>query len=127
MDDHKLFKINQNAVIRDSFGKILILKKEGKWMLPGGRMENDKDPILGLRREVKEETGIESLTSEKILSVDLSDSGQTYTITFLCKTINDPVIILSSEHEGYDWVNKETINNYVFWHEKIKEILSSVS
>ncbi len=127
MKDHKLFKINQNAVIQDSSGKILILKKDGKWMLPGGRMEADKDPASGLKREVTEETGIENFEVEKILNVDLSDSGETYIITFLCKTINDPAIFLSSEHEGYDWVSKETINNYVFWHEKIKERILSMS
>jgi 8-oxo-dGTP diphosphatase len=31
----------------------------GKWDLPGGFLEEDEDPLDGLRRELREETGVE--------------------------------------------------------------------
>ncbi len=31
----------------------------GKWDLPGGFLEEDEEPLDGLRRELREETGVE--------------------------------------------------------------------
>ena len=58
MREHKLFKINQGAILQNAEGRVLILRKNGKWMLPGGRMEEGEDWLHGLKREMQEETGI---------------------------------------------------------------------
>ncbi len=46
-------------VVRD--GKTLLLKhkKLGMWLPPGGHVEPDETPDEGVRREVREETGLE--------------------------------------------------------------------
>lgn len=123
MENHKLFKVNQNVIIRNKSGEILILQKDGKWMLPGGRLEEDGDWLSGLKREVKEETGIENFEVEEVLNVDMSDSGETYIVTFLCRIENKPNITLSHEHQEYAWIKLEDIDKFAFWHEKIKERL----
>ena len=120
MENHKLFKVNQNAIIRNGAGEFLILQKEDKWMLPGGRLENE-NWLQGLNREVKEETGIENLEMKKILNVDTSDSGETYIVTFLCQVENVPNVTLSHEHQEYKWLNIKDVDKYEFWHEKIKD------
>lgn len=122
MENHKLFKVNQNAIIQNDAGEILILQKDGKWMLPGGRLE-DEGWLQGLKREVKEETGIENFEVKDILNVDMSDSGETYIVTFLCRVENTPDVILSHEHQEYDWLKLEDLEKYEFWHEKIKDRL----
>lgn len=46
-------------MVRD--GRILLIhhKKIGLWLPPGGHIEDREDPIAALRREVREETGLE--------------------------------------------------------------------
>lgn len=123
IENHKLFKVNHNAIIQNNSGEILVLQTDGKWKLPGGRLEENETWLEGLRREIKEETGIENFTIEKILNVDLSDSGNTYIVTFLCKIEDNPEIKLSDEHQKYAWVGEKEVKGYQFWHERIKERL----
>lgn len=125
MTEHKLFRINQDAIIKNDKGEIFILKRQGKWMLPGGRLEEDKTPLEGLKREIKEETGIEDCVVEEILNVGLSESKNTYRITFLCKVKKDTEIILSDEHEEYAWATLGSLDNYEFEYDAIKNLVKS--
>jgi 8-oxo-dGTP diphosphatase len=118
---HKLFKINQHAIIQNNLGEILILKKDGKWMLPGGRLEEGEGWLDGLKREIKEETGIEKFLVLDVLGVDISDSKNTYIVIFYGKIDDKPNIVLSPEHEDYAWVGANTIDNYQFFYESVKE------
>lgn len=126
MTEHKLFKVNQNAILQNEEGLLLILKKDGKWMLVGGRLEGNETWLEGLRREVREETGILDFSIEKILNVDNSDSQETYIVTFLCKT-NSVEVKLSDEHQDYAWLNIGDIDKFTFWHEKIAERLMALT
>jgi len=126
--DHKLFRVNQNALIIDPNGKILILKNKFGWGLPGGRLENDNTWNDGLLREIQEETGIQKVGDIKIVDVDLSDSKETYITYFICKIFENPTIRLSDEHSEFAWVDKNTLNNYQFAfpgiQEKIRQFLN---
>ena len=42
MGAHKLFKINQDVVLKNNKGEILILKQNELWKLPGGRLEDNE-------------------------------------------------------------------------------------
>ncbi len=119
--NHKLFKINQNIVLKNDNGEILILEKDGKWMLPGGRLDKDELLEKGLRREIEEETGISDFVIEKISSVDMSDSGDTFIVIFVGHVKDVLEIKLSNEHQDYAWIKPESLDDYSFWHEKIKD------
>ena len=124
MENHKLFEVSQSAIIQNKDNNILILQKNGKWLLPGGRVEaDDKTWEQALRREVEEETGIEDFTIEKISEVGMTDSGNAYIIVFVCKIDNIPEIKLSHEQQKYEWLDLKEIDKYEFWHEKIKQRL----
>lgn len=126
MTEHKLFRINQDAIIKNNKGEILILKRQGKYLLPGGRLEEeDKTLLEGLKREIKKETGIKDFVVEKILNVGLSESKNTYRITFLGKVKKDTEVILSDEHEEYAWVTLGSLDNYEFEFDAIKNLVRS--
>jgi len=125
MNGHKLFKINQDAVIKNNDGEALILKQNGKWKLPGGRLEDHETPQEGLLREIREETGIGQCDIGQVLDVRLSKSGETYRATFACST-SEKLIALSAEHTEYAWINREDMDNYFFEFEETKEILRGV-
>jgi len=45
-------------------GRVLLARRaaepfEGRWDIPGGFLEEGEDPVAGLRRELKEETGLD--------------------------------------------------------------------
>lgn len=118
---HKLFKVNQNIVLKNNNNEILILEKDGKWMLPGGRLNENEGWEEGLRREVEEETGIKDFIIEKIPSVHTSDSGNTYIVIFVGSIEGGAEVKLSHEHQDYAWANPNSLEQYTFWHYKIKE------
>ncbi len=118
---HKFFKINQHALLKSPTNKILILKQESKWMLPGGRVEGVGSPEEELEREIKEETGIDNFEIEGIFDTGISSSGETFLITYKVKVKEEPKIKISEEHTAYAWVDKNNIDDYKFWHETNKK------
>ena len=122
--EHKSFKINQDAIIKNNNGEVLILKQVKGWKLPGGRLEENETPQEGLSREIYEETGIKQYNIDKILNPVLSESKKTYRVTFLCNTTESSVI-LSDEHTEYAWVNLENVDNYNFAFEETKRTIQN--
>src|SRR2546430_14903366 len=49
------------AVVTDANDRVLVIQRRdnGAWQLPGGVLELDESPDAGVRREVREETGID--------------------------------------------------------------------
>lgn len=109
-------------VVKD--GKLLIIKRAddeihepGIWELPGGRLYPGEDPRDGLKRETKEETGLE-VEVKNPLNVQhfQRDDGQWITmIIFLCEPQNKDTSI-SKEHSESEWVeierSKEKLSEY---------------
>lgn len=119
-DGYQLFKVNQAAIILNDDGRVLLLSQNGKWMLPGGRLEENEEPAGGLKREIKEELSIDDVNIEKVLFADLSDSKRTYIITFLCRIAPNAQIVLSDEHQEYRWMGKDKIKDLPFNAESVK-------
>ncbi|MFH0952339.1 MAG: NUDIX hydrolase [Patescibacteria group bacterium] len=66
-----------SALIINKKDEVLLAKRawppaKGKWDTLGGFLENGEDPIKGLRREIKEETGV-TLKNIKYLGIYLDD------------------------------------------------------
>ena len=117
----------KSFVVKDN--KLLVLKrrpndvqKPGIWEIPGGRLKPGEDPVEGIKRETKEETGIDIEVSHPINVRHFTrDDNQTITmLIFLCKALNDDVK-LSQEHTDFDWVPlsscKEKLTD--FFHKEI--------
>jgi|SRR5678815_2868435 8-oxo-dGTP diphosphatase len=60
---HARFTVTAGAVIQNEQGQVLLLKHTFRagsgWGLPGGFLEGGEQPVDGLRRELREEIGLE--------------------------------------------------------------------
>ncbi len=117
----------KSFVVRD--GKLLVLKrtfddiqKPSIWEIPGGRLDLGEDPREGIKREIKEETGIDVDVSYLInVRHFVRDDKQTITmLIFLCKALHNNVKI-SEEHSAFDWIPLENCKNKLtdFFHEEV--------
>ena len=60
---HSNFRISVKGAVFDRSGRFLLAKEHVvKWSLLGGGLNYNEDPMCGLKREVKEETGLEITT-----------------------------------------------------------------
>jgi len=106
-------------------GKILLLREsknyaegvhEGKYDVPGGRVEPGEKWSDALAREVKEETGL-SVGIGKPFFVNewrpivQEEPWQVVGIFFECVVASDK-IVLSDDHDEYVWINPEDYKKY---------------
>lgn len=105
-------------------GKILIIQRgsgeeayPNLWELPSGKRDFLEPSEEALKREVKEETGLDiksvapvSVFEFKVEKPDeIRDATQ---ISFLCKPIGEPKVKLSHEHQNFAWITKNELNDY---------------
>lgn len=120
----QLFKISQSAVVQNGKGEVLILRHAtGNWLLPGGKINTAETSLDGLKREIKEETGINNFTIKKIVEVEAWSEGEEgkCVVTYLLEPIGEVEVVLSSEHDKFEWVSPEGLDKYQFWHPSILE------
>jgi nucleoside triphosphatase len=105
------------AVIVNQDGKFLLAREGKRWHVIGGRLEKGEKLEEGLRREVLEETGIDDLEIGKVIHVDEwfarpeGELKHIVAIFFLCRTSSTQVI-LSDEHQEYDWIIVDELDKY---------------
>lgn len=105
-------QIGVKAIIEKD-GKILFMKRSEKyeylsesWDIPGGRLNFGEEPEEGLKREIKEETGLELEEIKQILDANTvfkNEEKQIVRITYLC-TVKDGKHQLSQEHTELQWI-----------------------
>jgi 8-oxo-dGTP diphosphatase len=60
MNEPSFYRVSVKGIVVDETGRFLLSREEnGKWDMIGGGLDHGEDPIVGLRREVTEETGLE--------------------------------------------------------------------
>lgn len=106
-------------------GKTLIIRESaqyktgtqiGKYDVPGGRIKIGEDLWECLRREVREETGLEVKIGkplhvhERRITRD-EEQWQIIRIFFLCETDSEAVT-LSRDHDDFRWITPEEYKNH---------------
>lgn len=124
-------------------GKVLLLREagydegtnSGKWDVPGGRIHDDEPLFDGLNREVFEESGLKKVRFGDVLGVyetfPIIKGEECHIIrVFYAAYLNQaPEVILSSDHDAYEWVtladiaNKDLVSNL---EQLIHKVLGSV-
>jgi 8-oxo-dGTP diphosphatase len=119
-DNFERFMIGQKAaLIRDD--KCLIVEisdQSGMWELPGGRLDKGEFREAALRREIKEELGLDRVDILGVVDYDIWYHKEK-NIPF-CGTVhlikNDKgEIILSSESSQYKWITENEIDSYNYY------------
>lgn len=101
-------------------GKILIVKRKGVdeynpgiWETPGGGMDNETSPEEELKREIKEETGLDIEVAEpfRIFTFRKPTGEFKVGISYLCDYVSGEVV-LSEEHDDYKWIEAKDFKNF---------------
>jgi 8-oxo-dGTP pyrophosphatase MutT (NUDIX family) len=118
-------QVSEHAVLVNGEGRILLLAtknptQKGKNHLPGGRMELDDQPGLGLLREIEEETGLTGITLILPCSAIRWGGAEPvkYSVAYLATVPGVPNVILPphEDHETYEWVTPDEalMREYIF-------------
>ena len=115
MSNERKLQIGVKAVLKNNEGEFLLLIKSGEkykeigydiWDIPGGRIDTGDTLLENLKREIKEETGMDLksnptlIAAQDILRVEgLHVVRLTYTAT-----IDGEVHVDGEEHTGYKWL-----------------------
>jgi ADP-ribose pyrophosphatase YjhB (NUDIX family) len=82
------FMVTVGAIVLDDDGRVLLLQHEFRtgsgWGIPGGFMERGEQPLEALRRELREEIGLE-LEAAQLVHVRTLRRPQQVEIHFRCR------------------------------------------
>lgn len=70
------------AVLRDAEGRVLLVRHHygpASWSLPGGGLKRGEDPATAIRREIREELGVELVDLELLSTLEEELSGTRHT------------------------------------------------
>ena len=106
------------AVIGGPDGRILVCSRPagthmaGKWEFPGGKIEPGETAETCIRREIREELGME-IAVGPVLTVMEHDYGVKYVrVTFFLAVSDDAPT--AKDHQGFRWVTPEEIGSVDF-------------
>jgi 8-oxo-dGTP pyrophosphatase MutT (NUDIX family) len=97
---------------------LLLLNERGEWDLPGGRPDPDEDHRAALKREVREEAGLE-------VEVGAALEGHLFEVlpgrvvrieAFVCRLIGTSDVTVSREHLETRWVPVTELGETVAGH-----------
>lgn len=115
-------RVAAKAVILNEEGKVLLLREAstyeegtnlGRYQIPGGRLNPGESYEDGLKREAKEETGLEV---EPLYPIFVGEwrpvikgvPTQIIAIFTVCQAKSGD-IVLSEEHDAYEWANPQDV------------------
>jgi ADP-ribose pyrophosphatase YjhB (NUDIX family) len=107
------FLAGLKCLVFNSEGKILLLKRSdkvprsGQWNLVGGSLEDDEDPVEGLKREAKEEADLELLEIQPIFTTVIKDGIEPVLIIAYRAKASSNNVTINWEHDGFVWATKE--------------------
>jgi len=97
--------------------KVLLIKRSGgeyEWECPGGKVEFGESLEDALRREIKEETGLENIRIEQLIYAmtgKINLETQLVGLMYLSYADNDKIALSPHEHKDFIWVDKKQFIN----------------
>lgn len=99
------------AVVNDR-GEVLVVRRRdnGTWEPPGGVLELDEDIHRGLRREVREETGLE-VEVDRLTGVYKNMVVGVVALVFRCRAAGGALTV-NEEATDFRWLRPEEVPDY---------------
>lgn len=105
MKQEYMFSIRITGILIENDEILLVQQKLGdkrNWSLPGGRLERGETISQGLKREMKEETGLDVEIVRMLYICDVASSSNTILhITFLTKRIGGEIELPSNKYDDH--------------------------
>jgi 8-oxo-dGTP diphosphatase len=100
------------AIIRED-GRVLMIQRRdnGKWEPPGGVLELDESILDGLRREVREETGLE-IEPLALTGVYKNMPRAIVALVFKARITGGNAVTTTSETSKLDWFTPDQISTH---------------
>jgi 8-oxo-dGTP diphosphatase len=107
--------LSQKAFIFNTGGKLLALRRSDTdpsrpltWDLVGGQLEEGENLEESMRREIREEAGIEVVDLRVVDAYgSYSRTGEYWVMILYHARVKNPEIVLSYEHDQYQWISRE--------------------
>jgi len=118
-DGATLRTILVSAAILIENGRVLLTQRkagahlEGKWEFPGGKVEPGEDPREALRRELREELGIETAIGEilEVTSHRYVEAERTVVLLFfLAARTTDSPAVRAVDVAAFEWATREGLD-----------------
>jgi 8-oxo-dGTP diphosphatase len=109
------FLIGQKAIVFDNNSNILLLRRSqktprpGGWDFIGGGLNKNESAIDGIKREIKEEAGINVVNIKPITITNHKEEKDSVVLIFYSAKAKSKKVKLSWEHDDYKWVSKKDI------------------
>ncbi|WP_080043553.1 NUDIX hydrolase [[Actinomadura] parvosata] len=109
MDQESRHSVSVAGVVVDDQGRALLIQRRdnGHWEAPGGILELDEDIISGVRREVREETGLD-VEPEQLTGVYKNMKRGIVALVFRCRPFSGS-LTETSESQDFRWVTAEEV------------------
>jgi mutator protein MutT len=114
--------VGVGAVIWNARGEVLLIRRArgpraDEWSIPGGKVEAGEKLHEALRREVREETGLEIEIVDFADVVELEEAGQRFVLIDFTARVISGKALAGSDAKEVRWVARAELARYALWSE----------
>ncbi len=114
-------QVGVKALLKNGEGKYLVLRRslkkypdvKGRWDIVGGRIEIGTPLLDNLKREIKEETGMDLAGEPQLLAAQdilRKEDKHVVRLTYLGEAIGD-IVLDTNENDAYQWFTKAELEH----------------